>query len=78
MKRIEHIEFLPFGAGPLPRAKTWPEYRAHVCPAALLGSDLVAFGVTMFVAFAITGPLGTSPFGTGAFGGLSHSPEVQV
>ena len=44
-------------------AKTWPEYRAHICPVALLASDLAAFLVAMFLAFSLTGGLGRSPYG---------------
>src|SRR4051812_9576316 len=43
--------------------KTWPEYRAHVCPAAMVGSDMVAFLLSMLLSFSLAGALGRSPYG---------------
>ena len=64
MRRIEYIKDLEFGSRPgTAPAKTWPEYRSHVCPVALLGSDLVALLVSTFLAFMLTGGLGRSPYG---------------
>ena len=70
MRRIEHIEDLGVqdtdGAPTetVARSRVWPEYRAHICPVALLGSDMVAFLVSMFLAFSLSGALGRSPYGS--------------
>ncbi len=60
MRRIERIDL---DADTRLAAKAWPEYRAHICPAALLCSDMFAFLLSMFLSFSLAGALGRSPYG---------------
>jgi UDP-galactose-lipid carrier transferase len=56
MKRIERIEDLISDQRSSGTAKRRFEYRGHVCPIALVGSDLVAFLLAVSLAFWLSGP----------------------
>jgi undecaprenyl-phosphate galactose phosphotransferase len=65
IRRIEPIEDLVSGArspAAAARAKTRAEFRLHVCPAALLCSDLAAFMLAISLAFWLTAASVRSPY----------------
>jgi UDP-galactose-lipid carrier transferase len=69
MRRIERIEALESGACSRPisvRAKT--EWRARICPIALLGSDVLAFLVAVSLAFSLAGVLDRPGYGPAPYG----------
>jgi UDP-galactose-lipid carrier transferase len=64
MKRIERIEALESDARTrLSRARPRPETRARVCPVALIGSDLLAFLLTVALAFWLAGSIAPAAYG---------------
>jgi len=65
MKRIDPIVNLVPEAGPpgtAARSRARSGFRLHVCPAALLGFDLIAFLIAVSLAFSLTGTSVQSPF----------------
>ncbi len=67
MKRIERIETLESDACSRPsRAKA--EWRARVCPIALLASDVLAFVLAVSFAFWLTAEMGHAGYGPAPYG----------
>jgi UDP-galactose-lipid carrier transferase len=68
MRRIERIEDLISDARSVTRGRTRSEYRAHICQAALVASDLIAVTLAVFLAFWLAAALGQSQSGQAPYG----------
>jgi UDP-galactose-lipid carrier transferase len=62
MRRIERMEDLMASTATPVHGRARTGWRAHICPVALLGSDLTAYLVVIFLAFSMSGARGISPY----------------
>src|SRR5476649_656015 len=68
MRRIERIEDLVSSSRSVAATRTRSEYRAHICQAALVASDLIAVALAIALAFWLAASLGQSQSGQPPYG----------